>query len=298
MKAATFVACRRRKPLWHTRSADEAISVLRSNAEYGLSEDAARALLAEVGPNQLAQSFKRSLWTIALYQFRSLIVLLLVTAAVVALVLGDIIEAGAIVVVIILNAAIGFITEWKAESALTALRRQSSSVARVLRDGQQQQLDAIVLVPGDVVLLSAGDRVPADGRLVSDAELQVDEAALTGESMPVTKSTDAPMRSETALADQSVMVHMGTGVSDGRGTFVVTATGARTEMGQIGTLIESIDVHGTPLEAKLAQLSRTLLVLVLMLCAIIVFSGWLRGNELLYMLEVGISLGIAAVPKG
>ncbi len=283
---------------WHTRSADEAISVLRSNAEYGLSEDAARALLAEVGPNQLAQSSKRSLWTIALYQFRSLIVLLLLTAAVVALVLGDIIEAGAIVVVIILNAAIGFITEWKAESALTALRRQSSSVARVLRDGQEQQLDAIVLVPGDVVLLSAGDRVPADGRLVSDAELQVDEAALTGESMPVTKSADALMSSETALADQSVMVHMGTGVSDGRGTFVVTATGARTEMGQIGALIESIDVHGTPLEAKLAQLSRTLLVLVLVLCAIIVFSGWLRGNELLFMLEVGISLAIAAVPEG
>ncbi len=283
---------------WHTRSATDVVSALSSDAERGLSGNEVRARSAKYGLNQLAQAQKRSLWTLLLYQFRSLIVLLLVSAAAVAVALGDVIEAAAIFAVIILNAAIGFFTEWKARSALNALREQSASVARVIRDGREEQIDASALVPGDVVLLSAGDRVPADGRLLSASQLKVDEAALTGESMPVSKTADAELSEDTATADQTVMVHMGTGVSDGRGTFVVTATGAATEMGKIGTLIEGVEVHGTPLEAKLSQLSRTLLWLVLGLCAIIVFSGWLRGNQLLYMLEVGISLAIAAVPEG
>ena len=236
--------------------------------------------------------------SIAVHQFRSLIVGLLVAAAGVALALGEVIEASAILVVIVLNAAIGFFTEWKAASALDALRRQTRSVARVLRDGQEHQVDAEELVPGDVVLLNAGDRVPADGRLVEDTELQVDEAALTGESLPVTKSADASIAEDAGLADRTTMVHMGTGVSDGRGKLVVTTTGASTEMGKIGTLIEGVDMQRTPLEDKLAQLSRALLWLVLALCAVIVVSGWLRGNELLYMVEVGISLAIAAVPEG
>ncbi len=283
---------------WHARSANEALTAFDSDATRGLSQDEASARTLKYGLNQLAQARKRSLWSLLLYQFRSLIVLLLVLAAVVALLLGDKLEAAAILAVIILNATIGFFTEWKAASALNALRQQSASVARVVRDGREQQVDATALVPGDVVLLNAGDRVPADGRLVTTSQLQVDEAALTGESMPVSKTADALLSEDTAMADQSVMVHMGTGVSDGRGSVVVTAIGANTEMGRIGTLIEGVEVHGTPLEAKLSQLSRTLLWLVLGLCAIIVFSGWLRGVELLYMLEVGISLAIAAVPEG
>ena len=166
------------------------------------------------------------------------------------------------------------------------------------RDGAEHELPAVDLVPGDIVLLAAGDRVPADGRVIEQARLQVDEAALTGESLPVLKSADTVADRGAALGDQTSMAHLGTAVTDGRATLVITATGARTQMGRIGTLIAEAGDSGTPLEAKLAQLSRALLVIVLVLCAVIVLVGWLRGNALLYMVEVGISLAIAAVPEG
>ena len=235
---------------------------------------------------------------LVVHQFRSLMVGLLFAAGGVALAMGDVIEAAAILVVIALNAVIGFVTEWKAASALAGLRKQSIAVARVLRDGQQSQIPADHLVPGDVVLLDAGDRVPADGRLIEHARLHADEAALTGESLPVAKSADPVADGDAALGDRVSMVHMGTAVTDGRGRFIVTATGAATEMGLIGTLIAGVGEHATPLETKLAELSHALLVIVLALCVVIVGVGWLRGNELLFMIEVGISLAIAAVPEG
>jgi len=271
---------------------------LHSNVARGLGSGDAAERLTRHGPNALGGTQQRSLFTILVHQFRSLIVGLLVAAGGVALALGEIIEAVAILIVIVLNAVIGFVTEWKAARALEGLRKQAVSVARVLRDGEERQIPAEQLVPGDVVLLSAGDRVPSDGRVIEQARLQVDEAALTGESLPVTKSVDAVKDPEAPLGDRVSMVHLGTAVSDGRGKFIVTATGARTEMGKIGTLIEGVGEHSTPLEAKLAQLSRALLVIVLVLCAVIVFVGWLRGNGLLFMIEVGISLAIAAVPEG
>lgn len=178
------------------------------------------------------------------------------------------------------------------------IQRGAVSVARVLRDGEERQISAEELVPGDMTLLGAGDRVPADGRVIEQARLQVDEAALTGESVSVEKSTD-PVGDPTApLGDRVGMVHMGTAVTDGRGGFIVTATGARTEMGKIGTLIEGAGARGTPLEAKLAQLSRALLVIVLVLCVLIIVIGLLRGVPTLFMVEIGISLAIAAVPEG
>ncbi len=222
----------------------------------------------------------------------------LVVATAVAGALGEWIEGGAIVVVIVLNAAIGSVTEWKAARALEGLKKQAVPVARVLRDGAERMVPAEALVPGDVVLLGAGDRVPADGRVFDGARLQVDESTLTGESLPVTKSADAVADPKAALGDRAGMVHMGTAVTDGRGGFVVTATGAGTEVGKIGRLVEESSDRGTPLEAKLTQLSRALVVVVLVLCAVIVLIGWLRGQKLLHMVEVGISLSIAAVPEG
>jgi len=283
---------------WHARSADETATELRTDVGRGLGGADAAERLARHGPNALAQAKQRSALTIVLHQFRSLIVGLLFAASGVALALGDVIEALAILVVIVLNAVIGFLTEWKAASALAGLRKQSVSVARVLRDGQERQLPAEGLVPGDVVLLATGDRVPADGRVIEQARLQVDESALTGESLPVNKSADPVADREAPLGDRTSMVHMGTAVTAGRGKFIVTVTGKQTQMGRIGTLIDEVGEHGTPLEGKLAQLSRALLVIVLVLCAVIVGVGWLRGNELLFMVEVGISLAIAAVPEG
>ncbi len=223
---------------------------------------------------------------------------LLIAATAVALALGETIEAIAILVVIVLNAAIGFLTEWKAAQALIALRKQTSAVAQVIRDGEAHQIPAADLVPGDVAVLAAGARIPADGRVIEGVRLQVDEAALTGESHPVTKTPD-PLADENApLGDRLNMAFMGTAVTDGRSRMLVTATGMRTEVGKIGALIENAGDQDTPLEQKLAQLGRALVGIVLGLCAVIVLAGWLRGTNFLYMLEVGISLAIAAVPEG
>jgi Ca2+-transporting ATPase len=283
---------------WHSRPVKAVANALHTSVERGLTIANAAALLVRDGRNELPVAQQRSALRIFVHQFQSLIVALLVVAAGVALVLGDVVEAIAIGVVIVLNAAIGFGTEWKAASALADLRKQAVTIARVLRDGHERQVDAAELVQGDVVMLAAGDRVPADGRVFDDAQLQADESALTGESLPVTKSS-APVEDQAALvADRTSMVHMGTAVTAGRGGFVVTSTGAGTQMGRIGTLLGDADDRGTPLEKKLAQLSRALLVVVLVLCVVIVLVGWLRGNELLFMVEVGVSLAIAAVPEG
>ena len=283
---------------WHARPVGDIAAELKTDITRGLDSSDAATRLAEHGPNVLAAAKQRSALAIILGQFRSLIVGLLLAAGGVALALGEVVEAMAILVVILLNAAIGFATEWKAASALAALRKQGVSLARVLRDGAEHEIRAQELVPGDVVLLSAGDRVPADGRVFADARLQLDEAALTGESLPVMKAAAARVEGHAALGDRSTMVHMDTAVTDGRGSIIITATGARTEMGRIGTLIANVADHGTPLEAKLAELSRTLLIIVLVLCVGIVLVGWLRGIGLLYMVEIGISLAIAAVPEG
>ena len=273
-------------------------AALKSDLLRGLDSVDAAARLARHGLNAVPQAGQVSAFSLLARQFRSLMVGLLVVAGGVALALGDLVEALAILVVIVLNATIGFATEWKAASALAALQGQAVASAQVLRDGAAQEVPVLTLVPGDVVVLAAGDRVPADGRVIQDVRLQLDESALTGESLPVTKSAAVLDDPQAALGDRSNMVHMGTAITDGRGRCIVTTTGAQTEMGRIGTLIEGVAAHGTPLEAKLAELSRALLVIVLVLCAVITLLGWLRGNALLFMVEVGVSLAIAAVPEG
>ena len=283
---------------WHTLSVEETAQRLRTNLTAGLTHAEVARRYAQQGPNALAGVKQRSALSIFVHQFRSLIVVLLLAAAGVALALGENLQAVAILIVIVLNAVIGFVTEWKAEAALGALRKQAVPVAHVLREGEERQITAEELVTGDVAILSAGARVPADGRIVEYVRLQLEEAALTGESLAVTKTADPLADPDAPLGDRINMVHLGTAVTDGRGKFIVTATGMRTEMGKIGTLIEAVGARGTPLEAKLAQLGRALLLIVLALSAVIVVTGWLRGNSFLYMLEVGISLAIAAVPEG
>jgi len=283
---------------WHTLSVEETAQRLRTNVTQGLTRAEAALRHTQQGSNALAGVKQRSALSIFVHQFRSLIVGLLLAAGGVALALGETIEAVAILIVIVVNAVIGFVTEWKAEAALNALRKQAVPVAHVLREGEERQIPAEELVTGDVAILSAGARVPADGRIVENVRLQVEEAALTGESLAVTKTAEPLADRDAPLGDRVNMVHLGTAVTDGRGKFIVTATGMLTEMGKIGTLIEEVGTRGTPLEAKLAQLGRALLVIVLELCAVIVVTGWLRGNSFLYMLEVGISLAIAAVPEG
>jgi Ca2+-transporting ATPase len=283
---------------WHTLTVAEVAAELRTDSVRGLAEAEAARRIQQYGPNALAESHGRSPLTIFAAQFRSLIVLLLVAATGVAFAMGETIEAIAILIVILLNAAIGFLTEWRAEQALTALQKQAVATAQVIRGGEGHEIPAADLVPGDIVIIAAGARVPADGRVVEAARLLVEEAALTGESLAVAKAIDPIADSVAPLGERACMAFMGTTITDGRGRLIVTATGARTEMGKIGALIDEAVTRESPLERKLAQLGQALVVVVLALCAVIVVVGLLRGHPFLLMLEIGISLAIAAVPEG
>jgi P-type Ca2+ transporter type 2C len=283
---------------WHTLAEADVAQALQADLTSGLTSAEAVRRRQLFGPNALAESKSRSVVSILVDQFKSLIVALLIAATVVAFALGENVEAIAVLVVIVLNAIVGFLTEWRADQALNALERQAAPSAQVLREGQERQIPAAELVPGDVVILAAGDRVPADGRVVESVRLQADEAALTGESQAVSKTVELVAERNAPLGDRVNMAFLGAVVTDGRGRMLVTATGARTEMGRIGTLIEEAGSRETPLERKLQQLGNGLVGVVIVLCGVIVLAGWWRGNSFLSMLEVGISLAIAAVPEG
>ena len=287
------------KAAWHMLGVAEAFQRQQTDVTQGLSQAEAARRLTQYGPNTLAQARQRSTLSIFVAQFRSLIVALLVAAAAIAFAMGDIIEAVAILVVIVINASIGFFTEWKAAQALSALQKQTVRVAHVIREGTQSEVPAAELVPGDLIVLTAGARVPADGRIVECVRLQIEEAALTGESHAVSKTAESLAEQAAALGDRLNMAFLGTTITDGRGRLLVTSTGTQTEVGKIGTLIDEATTRDTPLEQKLARLGRLLIVLVLVLCAIIVVAGWLRGaSDFWHMLEIGLSLAIAAVPEG
>jgi Ca2+-transporting ATPase len=283
---------------WHQLSIEETARRLSTDVVHGLTTADVAPRRAQYGPNALVSRKRRSLLAIFAHQFQSLVVGLLLVAGGVAMVLGDHIEAVAILVVIVLNALIGFVTEWKAEQALEGLRKETVPIAHVVRDGEPRQIAASELVPGDVVVLAAGGRVPADGRIIEQTHLRIEEAALTGESVAVAKNIDSLADAHPPVGDRVNMAYMGTAVADGHGRVIVTATGMRTEMGVIGTLVADADTRRTPIEEKLSGLGRVLLVTVVALSAVIVLAGWLRGNPLLEMLEVGISLAIAAINEG
>ncbi len=283
---------------FYAQAATDTATALGANTVAGLTATDATARLAEHGANVLDVAQRRSSLAILMHQFRSLIVLLLLVAASIAFAMGDRTESIAILAVIVLNALIGFGTEWNAARALDSLRSQAVPVARVRRDGAELEIPSSEVVPGDLVLLNAGDRVPADARVVEAIELQVDESSLTGESLAVLKMTEPVADAAVALGDRVSMVHMGTTVTAGRGTALVTTTGMATEIGHIGTMLGDVTERTTPLEKKLSELNRAILLIVLVLCATIVFAGVLRGNEMLRMVEVGVSLAIAAVPEG
>jgi len=279
------------------RAAAAVAGELGVDAARGLSQSEARQRRASFGSNVVVRDAGRSLWTIAGRQFRSIVVLLLAAAAAIAFVTRDSAEGIAIIGVLVINAAVGFIVEWRSEHALESLRIQVRTTARVLRDGVQSILDAEDLVPGDVILLDPGAHIPADARLLESMALRVEEAALTGESAPVGKSIDA-VAADAPLAERTSMVFLGTLAAAGRATAVVTATGDATELGKIGRLIRDVELEPTPLEHRLAALGRTLVWIVLAIGIVVAIAGILRGDPLWEMIEVAISLAVAAVPEG
>ena len=222
---------------WSTYSAAEALETLRSDPARGLSQQEAAARQQDFGLNELQGQQPLPLWKRFLGQFREFLVLLLVGAAVISLLLGEITDALVIMIVVTINAVLGLIQEYRAEKALEALKNLSAPTAKVVRDGQVAEVPARELVPGDVVLLDAGDFVPADGRLLEAANLKVDQSALTGESEPVEKNDAFIAAEDTPLAERDNMVHMGTSVTFGRGKMLVTGTGMTTEIGRIAGLI-------------------------------------------------------------
>jgi Ca2+-transporting ATPase len=283
---------------WHALDGETALRLLDSNLDHGLTTAEARRRLLVLGPNRVADAPETPLWRVAAHQFRSLVVLLLLAAALLAALLGETAESLAILAALLLNAAIGFTTEWRARISLSRLRGLAVRTALVRRDGRVQQIEAEQLVPGDIVVLDAGAHVPADGRLVRSARLGVTEAALTGESGTVGKDPGVALDADTGLADRTTMVYLGTAAVAGSGLAVVTATGDATELGRIGQLIERGRERATPLERQVEGLGRRLIVVALVTCAVVAVAGVLHGQPWGLMLETAITLAVSAIPEG
>ncbi|MDI6905891.1 MAG: cation-transporting P-type ATPase [Thermoanaerobacterales bacterium] len=283
---------------WHRETAARVGAHLGTDLAEGLTQTQVQARLAQYGPNRLPERKGPSAWVIFLAQFKSVIVLLLIAAAAVSAALGDLLEAGAIAVVILLNAVTGFIMEFRAAKAMDVLRRMVTVRARVIRDGRLHEVDAAMLVPGDLIVFEEGDRVPADARLVSAENLATVEASLTGESEPVEKDT-APLDEPGAPpGDRINMVFSGTSVARGTGRAVVVATGERTEIGRISALLEETEDEHTPLEKRMGRLGRTLALASLGIALVVGVVGVLTGKPPALMLTTAIALAVAAVPEG
>jgi Ca2+-transporting ATPase len=282
---------------WHSLSADAALARLDAGPA-GLSGAEAERRLARSGPNRLLALPPEPAWRILLRQLRSVIVVLLVAAGALSLALGDPLDTAAIGVVLVINTVLGFAMELRARRSMEALVEMEVPRARVVRDGRTREVPASNLVPGDVIRVEAGQTVPADARLLRAAELQTSEAALTGESLPVAKDAEAVLPEDAPLAERRNLLHKGTSVVRGAGTALVVATGMRTEVGHIGSLVSGIREEPTPLERRLDDLGRRLVWVALGAGAAVAVLGFLRGGSAGVVLETAVVLAIAAVPEG
>jgi P-type Ca2+ transporter type 2C len=281
---------------WHTLPVRIVLERL-DTTEGGLNAAEAARRLAEHGPNELEASGQASAWTLLLAQFKNILILILMVAVGLSALLGHVVEAVVIAAILLFTVVLGFVQEYRAQRAIEGLRRMAAPLATVLRDAEEQDVAARTLVPGDVVLLAVGTRVPADARLIEAVNLKVEEAALTGESLPVKKGTDALIEAGLAVADRNNMVYAGTSVSHGRGSAVVVATGMGTEFGAIARLLQSVESRRTPLQQNLDRVGHMLARAALMIVAVIVFLGLVRGQSFWDMVIFGIALAVAVVPE-
>jgi Ca2+-transporting ATPase len=281
---------------WHQKKADDVLSELKTEAK-GLSAAEAEKRLEKCGPNELKEKKKKSAFAMFLDQFKDFMIIVLIIAAVVSGLVGEPADTIAIIVIVILNAVIGFVQEYRAEKAMAALKKMSAPDATVRRDGDPRSVPASRIVPGDIVLLEAGKVVPADMRLIEAALLKIQEAALTGESVPVEKSTGKLEDEKTLLGDRKNMAYKGTSVTYGRGVGVVVGTAMETELGKIARMLQEQEEVKTPLQKRLAVFGRKLALAVLAICAIVFGTGLLRGEPVLRMFLTAISLAVAAIPE-
>ena len=282
---------------WHLRDAHELTRAQEVDPAKGLLAHQVSERALKFGANELPSASSRSLWALVVEQFSDFMILVLLAAAVVSGVVGDLVDTLVILVIVLLNAAIGLVQSWRADQALAALQRLSAAQATVLRSGQVQQVPAHCLVPGDIVLLEAGNQVPADLRLLTTAQLKVDESALTGESVTVDKHANVLQGAAHALGDRLNMTFKGTTATHGRGHGLVVATGMATELGKVAGLLDQNSNRSTPLQLRLAAFGKRVALAVLGICLVIFVVGVLRGEAPLVMVLTAISLAVAAIPE-
>ncbi|TAK12265.1 MAG: cation-translocating P-type ATPase [Anaerolineae bacterium] len=283
---------------WHSMSADEALAALETSAQNGLTTEQVAERTSRYGLNQLTEAPPPSFWALLWAQFKDFVVMLLIGASVISAFLGEWVEAAAIMAIVVLNAILGIVQERRAEQALAALKQLAAPEASVIRNGQRETVPARELVPGDIVMLEAGNYIPADVRLVETVNLRIEEAALTGESVPVQKDAGLQLDAKADLGDRKNSAYLGTLTSYGRGKALVVETGMQTEIGRIAAMLAAVEQEQTPLQKRLEELGKTLGWAALGICALVFLIGWLRGNDPLEMFLVAVSLAIAAVPEG
>ncbi|WP_010631526.1 calcium-translocating P-type ATPase, PMCA-type [Sporolactobacillus vineae] len=284
---------------WFSRPAEEVFSEYKVTAEQGLSSDEVQRRLAEYGENKLKSKPKKSVLALFFSQLRDMLIYVLLGAAVITLVIGEYADTVIILIVVVLNAVIGVFQEFKAEKAMEALQKMTAPKALVRRDGEIREVEARTIVPGDVVVLDAGRYVPADLRLTESANLQIEESALTGESVPTEKHAGKTFDNEkTPLGDQANMAFLSTLVTYGRGEGVAIATGMQTEIGKIAKVLDEDTEELTPLQKKLAELGKMLGYVAIAICAVIFIVALIQKRDLFEMFLTAISLAVAAIPEG
>ncbi len=284
---------------WHQQSIDAVTAQLSTDPQHGLSSEEAQRRLAEYGPNELKEQRAISPWVILGRQFIEPLVIMLIAAALIsAFVTHEITDSLFIAFIVLANAVIGFVQEYRAERAVAALQQMAAPEARVVRGGKVADISSQDVVPGDIVLLEAGMRVVADMRLAETSNLRIDEAALTGESFPVSKEATEQLPEETVVGDRTNMAFAGTLVTYGRGRGIVAGTGMDTQMGQIAALLQTTEEVKTPLQIRMAHAGKWLIVATLVICGVVFAGGWLRGNDVAIMFLTAVTLAVAAVPEG
>src|SRR5918997_6346670 len=281
---------------WHMLTVEECFERLKSTPS-GLTTPEAVRRLAEFGPNELQAAGRVSPWAILLGQFKNVLIVILLLATALSAFLGHGVEAIAITVIVLFAVVLGFVQEYRAERAIEALREMAAPAATAIRDGRERRVPARELVPGDVILLSTGDKVPADARLVEAVNLQTIEAPLTGESAPVEKHTRPLEDERLPTGDRKNMAYAGTAVTYGRGRALVVATGMATEFGKIARMLEEVETSRTPLQENLDRVGKALARAAFAVVLVIVALGLFRGQPFVEMLIFGVALAVAVVPE-
>ncbi|OIO55741.1 ATPase [Candidatus Peregrinibacteria bacterium CG1_02_54_53] len=285
------------KSVWHTMTVEETVNALHTPAQSGLNETEAQRRLKEYGPNALKKVDGISPWRILFEQVKNVLIVILIIAIALSAALGHEIEAVTIGIIVVFAVVLGFVQEFKAERAIEALRKMAAPLATVLRGGEEKEIPARDIVPGDVIFLVAGNRIPADGRVLKSVNLHAEEASLTGESIPVAKAIEPMLSENPPIGDRHNMLFAGTAITYGRGTMIVTATGMQTEFGKIAQLLQTVKESATPLQRNLDAVGKRLAQWASVIVVLIVGAGIVRGQPILDMIIFGVALAVAVVPE-